>query len=119
VETDGVDAVLVGGVEQEVAGQLPGGALGYLRQREAGAFEVEQQSVDGEVVGVDGDAGAKGLQRAVGGLVESGGDVGHQVAVRELKEPGEGEGAQVPEGGLGEPGPRRLFPDTSSLMRDG
>jgi uncharacterized protein (TIGR03083 family) len=47
------------------------------------------------------------------------GDVGHQVAVRELKEPGEVEGARVPEGGLDEPGPRRLFPGTSSLMRDG
>ncbi|MFD7054859.1 DUF6431 domain-containing protein [Streptomyces mirabilis] len=119
VEADGVDPVLVGGIEQQVAGQLPGGALGHLRQRPTGTLEVEQQAVDDDV-GVGGDLGAgerrpsdavpgpgasaQGLKGTVGGLVELGGDVGHQVAVRELQQPREREGGGVLEGGLGERG---------------
>jgi hypothetical protein len=100
VEADGVDPVPVGGIGQQVAGQLPGGALGHLRQRAAGALEVEQQAVDDEV-GVGGDlgvgerwpagavlgpgAGAQGRQGAVDGLVELGGDG---------RPPGRGAGAE-------------------------
>ncbi|MFF3265344.1 hypothetical protein ACFYWO_40060, partial [Streptomyces sp. NPDC002932] len=119
VETDRVDPVPVGGIEQQVAGQLPRRALRHLRQRAAGALEVEEQAVDDEV-GVGSDlgagerrptdavigpgAGAQNLQGAVGGCVELVGDVGHQVAVRELQQPRERECAGVIEGGLGQRG---------------
>jgi hypothetical protein len=96
VEADGVDPVPVGGIEEQVAGQLPRRALRHLRQWAAGALEVEQQAVDDDVgVGRDlgagerrpadavlgSGAGAQSFQGAVGGLVELGGDVAGVPAV--------------------------------------
>ncbi|WP_187281716.1 hypothetical protein [Streptomyces sp. gb1(2016)] len=119
VEADRVDPVLVGGIEEQVAGQLPRCALRHLGQWASGAFEVEEQAVDDEV-GVGGGlgagerrptgavlwsgAGAQSVQGVVGGGVELVGDVGDQVAVREFQQPCERESAGVLEGGLGQRG---------------
>ncbi|MFJ4633767.1 hypothetical protein [Streptomyces sp. NPDC088847] len=102
VEADAVDLVPVGGIEQQVAGQLPRRALRHLRQRAAGALENDQQAVGEVGAGSDLDAGERrsahavrrlcagtqGGERTVSGQVELGGDVGDEVAVRELKERG-------------------------------
>ncbi|MGW1848936.1 hypothetical protein [Streptomyces sp. NPDC001966] len=119
VEADGVDPVDVGGIEEEVSGELPGGALGHLFERVAGALEVEQQAVDDEVgIGCDAGAGERRaavavlgpgpgpyvLKGAVGGLVELVDDVVDHVGVRELKQAGEGGAAGVLQGGLGQRG---------------
>ncbi|MEE1805105.1 hypothetical protein [Streptomyces sp. BE133] len=89
------------GVEQQMAQQLPGLVFGQGAGM-VGAFEVEQQAVDDQVgarADVDAGegwatgafswagAGAQGLERAVGGLVELGDDVGHQVTTRPNEQP--------------------------------
>ncbi|WP_329372946.1 hypothetical protein [Streptomyces sp. NBC_01483] len=48
VQADGVDPVLIGGVEQQVADQRPRFGLAECAGV-PGALEVDQQSVDGEV----------------------------------------------------------------------
>lgn len=57
VEAEGLDAVLVVDVEEEVAEKLPGLGLAE-RVGVAGASEVEQRAVDDQV-GVRGDAGVR------------------------------------------------------------